>query len=446
MSERRWLWLGVLAWAFANAEARAHFLFLHIGPMAEGGRSVEVFFSDQADAGDPKFVEKIAHTQLWIQATPGTFRPLEIHKGADRLRAHVPASDSVAVVGECRYGVIARPNEVPFLLCYYPKAVAGRPEELNQLKPHPGTRMEIIAEVQDDRLLLTTLREGQPMPDAVFHAVAADLTETEIKAGPDGRASWTPPAPGQYALYTRHDIKKSGQVDDKQYEEVREFATLTLDWPLIRSGADAEAVALFQKAIAARASWKDFPGFTARIEGDFDGRPFAGKVAVDSHGTVTLEGVEAVAETWALGQLKSIVLHRLEDSSGEAPVLRFADDRDDHPLGRLLVVEGDEMASSYRIKDQRITSVNRHMGPLDMTIITLDNQTNREGKLLPTSYVVQYWDDATGRLRRVESFEDRWERVGSWDLPSVRTVTTASDAGQSIRGFRLSELRLRSAP
>jgi hypothetical protein len=41
-----------------------HFLFIRIEPMAEGGRWAEVYFSDQAEAGDPKFVDNIASTQL----------------------------------------------------------------------------------------------------------------------------------------------------------------------------------------------------------------------------------------------------------------------------------------------------------------------------------------------------------------------------------------------
>jgi hypothetical protein len=48
-------------------QARAHFLFIRIGAQAEAGRSAEVFFSEQADAGDTKFIVKIAHTALWVQ-------------------------------------------------------------------------------------------------------------------------------------------------------------------------------------------------------------------------------------------------------------------------------------------------------------------------------------------------------------------------------------------
>ena len=67
-------------------QAHAHFLFIRIGPQAEAGRSAEVFFSEQAEAGDPKFVAKIAHTKLWIQTRPGEFRELTVRQASDRLR------------------------------------------------------------------------------------------------------------------------------------------------------------------------------------------------------------------------------------------------------------------------------------------------------------------------------------------------------------------------
>src|SRR5271156_4358984 len=81
------------------AEARAHFLFIRIGAQAEAGRSAEVYFSEQAEAGDPRFIAKVAHTKLWVQARPGEFRELAVQPGADRLRAVLPGDRSLVVVG-----------------------------------------------------------------------------------------------------------------------------------------------------------------------------------------------------------------------------------------------------------------------------------------------------------------------------------------------------------
>ena len=57
------------------ASAEAHFLFVRVLPAAEAGRFAEVYFSDQADAGDPRFIDKIAHTKLWVQTKPGALEP-----------------------------------------------------------------------------------------------------------------------------------------------------------------------------------------------------------------------------------------------------------------------------------------------------------------------------------------------------------------------------------
>jgi hypothetical protein len=171
-----------------------------------------------------------------------------------------------------------------------------------------------------------------------------------------------------------------------------------------------------------------------------DGRAFNGKVTIDANGDVQLESDDAASKPWLAGQLESIAMHRrAEAHEGSKPVLRFAFEADEHPLGRLLIFEGGRFASSYRIKDRQITVVNRHVGKTNMTITTLDNELNREGRFLPRSYVVQSWDADTGKLRRVETVQDRWVRVGSFDLPASRTVTAVSDGAFSVRTFRLTE-------
>lgn len=429
----------------------AHFLFIRIGPAAEAGRSAEVFFSEQAEAGDPKFVSKIAGTKLWVQTQPGAFEPLDVREAVDRLRAPLPASESVSVVGVCEYGVLNRPKEPPFLLRYYPKAIAGAPDALNRMAARAEIPLEIVPKFEGGHIRLILLRQGRPVPDVVFHAVDADLTESKATADGEGSAILSPPAPGRYAIYARDSVKQTGEVDGKPYEEIRSFATLALTWPLGSPKADPEAVALFEAAVAARAQWHDFPGFTAELAGESDGRPFTGAVTFRSDGTVTLNVDDPVARPWLQDQFESLAMHRhaeARDNSsglGDKPILRFADDRDDHPLGRLLSFEGGRFASSYRIKDRQITVVNRRVGAKNMTITVLDNDRNPEGKLLPHSYLVHHWDAKTGALDRVETVQERWQRVGTWDLPASHITSTASGGGFSVRSVTLSKHSLLKA-
>jgi hypothetical protein len=144
-------------------------------------------------------------------------------------------------------------------------------------------------------------------------------------------------------------------------------------------------------------------------------------------------------------QLGSLVMHRLPRPSApnhRKPVLRFDPARDDHPLGRLLIFEDGRFASSYRIRDKQIMVVNRHLGKENLTIIALENERNADGRFLPRCYAVHYWESGTGRLLRTETVRDRWQRVGEWDLPAVHEVTTATDAGLSVRRLSLSKHEL----
>jgi hypothetical protein len=422
--------------------ASAHFLFVRICPPAEGGRAAEVYFSELAAAGDPRFIAKVASAKFWIQATPGDFRPLETRTLSDRLRAHVPTSGSLMVAGQLDYGVLAREGQTPFLLRHYSKAVAGPSTEVNRLEPK-GTRLEVRARFEADRIVLTSWLDGKPMPHATLTTVDANLSGDDLKADANGQATFTPDAPGVYSVYTRHVDLTPGTHNGAPYKEVREFATLSFAWPLEPTGADPEAVKLFEDAIAARAVWKDFGGFTAKIDGSVEDRPFDGRLTVAADGSVKLELAEDVVREWVQEQMESITMHRAASQAPSAdrpkPVLRFADDHDDHPLGRLLTFEGGHFATSYRVQGRQITSVNRFLDGKNMTITVLANEKNAEGLFLPQSYTVQHWDEASGKLERTEAIEDRWARVGNWDLPARHTVISSSDQGFSVRSFRLSE-------
>jgi hypothetical protein len=452
-----------------GAAARAHFLYIRVGAPAEAGRWAEVYFSDRLEPGDPKFVARVARTRLWVQARPGEFRELPVHATADRLRAPLPSDRSFIVIGACEYGVVARPKETAFLLRYYPKAVTGIAEELNRMQPRREIPFEIQATFEgvpqpagtasgagstpgpgpSGAVRLVALRDGRPIPRAIFMAVDPDMSEQTITAGPDGSASWTPPAPGQYAVTVRETIKKPGTLGDKAYNEIREFATVSFAWPLEGSKPAAAADALFKDAVAHRAIWRRFAGFSAEVAGYFDGREFTGRVSVKADGEVGIQTDNPDAKAWLQDHLESLVMHRQPPPEGDAseapaPRFRFVDEPEDHPLGRLIAVRGDQMASSYRIKDRQIMVVNRRMGQRNMTITVLENDTNTEGHFLPHSYVVQYWDAASGKLLSAETIQERWQRVGPLDLPVLHSVTTASDIGLSTRVVRFSQLKLLS--
>lgn len=439
------LLIGVIGWGIGTESAQAHFLFIQVGSHAEAGRNVEVFFSERATAGDPRFVAKIAHTELWLQDEPGKFVPLTVNRGTDRLRAYLPSERSVSVVGRCEYGVLKR--EKPFLLRYYPKAVSGKPDEVASLSRYEAIPLEIMPTFAKDSITLTVLREGKPMANTLLTTIDSDLTNEELTTDAAGRVTWRLKESGQFAVYVKHVVPQAGAKAGENYDEIREFATLAFDWPLDNSRVDANAVAMFEKAIAARAAWEDFKGFTAQASVYLDGRRSEGHVSVKPDGEVAFDGKppledEAVRE-WVRDQLHSLVIHRVPSSGIRSkPLLNFADTDAEHPLGRLLNFHGGRFASTYRIREDEIVVVNRSLGHENMSLQMLESERNAEGKVLPRAYEVQYRDARTGTIARVETFRNRWQRIGKIDLPESLAQTISSAGGVSARSLKLKSIKL----
>ncbi len=424
---------------FLAQSASAHFLFIKITPQAEAGRAAEVYFSERAEAGDPRFVEKVEHTRLWY-LVDSNWEPLNLMAAVDRLRAPLPALKTVAVVGQCQYGVLTR--EVPFLLRYYPKSVAGSVEEINQLAPSGRVALEIMPTFEKDGVSLVLLKNGKPVPKVVFTTIDDDLDNEELTADGEGRVFWKPERTGQYSVYAKVVTPESGEIAGKSYQEIREFPTLSFSWPLNSQVADPGAVEMFQKAVAARATWQGFPGFKAKISGSNNGRYFSGTAEVSAECSVKLKLDDETSNEWVDEQLQSIAMHRQPSADRGQPVLRWADSDERHPLGRLLTFVGGQFASTYRVRGDELIVVNRNMGQKNMTITVLENERNADGKHLPRAFTVQYWEAATGTLLKTETVQNTWQRVGKFDLPSQLTVTDASDSGLVVRSINLTDFEL----
>src|SRR5207237_7534028 len=100
------------------------------------------------------------------------------------------------------------------------------------------------ATIAGDEVRFVALRDGKPVPQAEFITVDAALANVKLTGNASGQASWKPPAAGVYSVYTRDTRREPGEFKGKQYDEIRDFATVAFSWPLARKDADKEAVAL----------------------------------------------------------------------------------------------------------------------------------------------------------------------------------------------------------
>jgi hypothetical protein len=186
---------------------------------------------------------------------------------------------------------------------------------------------------------------------------------------------------------------------------------------------DPAATNLFRDARAARATWDGFPGFTANLIVNHNGKITKAKVEVKDTGKVVLDIADADIKKFVYGQVASLVGHRMGGDTGKDTPCAFADKDTVHPLGRKIIVLGDEMGSSYRIKDNQLLEVNRKLKVGHFTITVLKNHLTPEKKYLPLSYVVNTWG-AKG-LQSSWTYQHTWKRVGKYDLPAGVMIVIA---------------------
>ena len=187
---------------------------------------------------------------------------------------------------------------------------------------------------------------------------------------------------------------------------------------------DSKARELLRRAFEKTSRWPDnFGGFEADLCINVNGEETAGKVTVKSSKEVEVTLPNEELQQWAQGQIAMIATHRgprsFEESDGKYN-LSFAGE-ENHPQGQRISL-GDSMGSSYRIKDDRITQINRKMPHVAFTINVEDSALTQDKKYLTTRYTVYYYSPKDGSLANVESFSDSHARVGSADLPATRRI------------------------
>jgi uncharacterized GH25 family protein len=409
--------------------ARAHFIW--IVPDKDGA-SAQVVFSDGPKPDDPKLLAKIAKTDVFARSADGKTTNVKWTEGKDAyLVTSANKQKWLGLAAVCRYGVTQRGKAEPFLLNYYAACVIPAKETAYADKTWEQLPLQFV---RLDATRFQVVWQGKPLADAevAIEAPGEDKGQ-ETKADAKGMVTVSATKPGLYGLRARHVEAKGGDLDGKTYKEVRHYSTLVVHLDAAETKADPAATRLLAEARAMRAVWRDFPGFTADVEVNFDGKIGKGTAHVAAGGKdVTIDGLDKAFEPWARRELESIVNHRLPGSSERETPCAFADTIENHPLGRAIRVLNEELHSSYRVRGKEIVVVNRTMKDRRFTITVLESMTNKEGKFLTTSFVVDYWNLETNDLVRSDAVSQTWQRVGAFDLPGTTRAITAR--GKSFAG------------
>ena len=204
---------------------------------------------------------------------------------------------------------------------------------------------------------------------------------------------------------------------------------------------DPEARELLRRAFEKTARWPaDFNGFSADLTVNVDGKELTGTVTAKSAQDVTVSLPDVEVQKWVTGTIGMIAVHRTFDQSDGKSILTL-DRSAAHPLGQTIRIH-DSLQSHYRVKDDRITQINRTMGPIKFTINVEDSAITADTKYLTTRYTVYYFNPQDGRLANVESFTDTHVRVGHADLPASRRIISAENGAVSVKTLTFANHRL----
>lgn len=408
--------------------ARAHFLW---ADAASGPKpSFRLAFGEAAgDRSTAGLLERIRSARAWT----ADGKPLDLLPADGCLTAAMPEGTKLAGA-EQTWGVLDRraQGRGVFLLRYYAKAARDAAAAAAPMR----LPVEVFAERQGAVWIATVRRNGRPAPGAeVWLNRPGAPADHELKADAEGRVRFALEQPGGLQIRAMVPEMKPGKHDGESYDLVRHYSTLTFP----AAAAPTDAAALLHAAHELRETWgSDFPGFSARLAMQQDGRSAEGTAAVSASGDVEVKLNDPELQAAAARMLQSIVVHRRGGAPDYKPSFA-APDR--HPQGRAILLN-DASRSLYRIQDGQIRQVNRTMGGTRFTIDVLQNTLVEGGRYLPAAYTVTYRDEKSGALQRVESFSDRFERLGRYYLPVERRVVRSDENATAAIVLTLTALEL----
>jgi len=199
---------------------------------------------------------------------------------------------------------------------------------------------------------------------------------------------------------------------------------------------DPKARELLQAAFVKTARWQpDFKGFQADLRINVNGKETQGTVTVKGPRDVTVAIDDAELQTWAQNQIGMIAVHRgprnFQESDGKYTLTLGGEEN--HPLGQRIIIHGDGMGSWYRVKNNRITQINRNMPQAAFTINVEDSAVTQDQQHLTTRYTVYYFSPKDRSLKNVDSFSDTHVRGGNSDLPATRRIISYENGEIAVR-------------
>lgn len=211
------------------------------------------------------------------------------------------------------------------------------------------------------------------------------------------------------------------------------------------TATQASARDLMRSAYENRYTWdRNFPGYTADVTYKYGDKTITGKVRVNANLKAEAFDIEdEEANKVIANQLWEIAIHRIrrefEDSHGENT---FTLGETDETGAVEILVGGKSTGDKYKLCNNEVTLVHRHIHGVVITINTLSTHDTGEG-YLSHRYDSVYHDPKTGEQKGgINQFDDGYEKVGNYFILNRRVIATETENPSQSQEIIFSNIKL----
>ncbi|MCL6433741.1 MAG: DUF3386 domain-containing protein [Leptolyngbyaceae cyanobacterium HOT.MB2.61] len=209
--------------------------------------------------------------------------------------------------------------------------------------------------------------------------------------------------------------------------------------------AQLSARELFRAAYENRYTWdKHFPGYTADVQLKTDDQVYTGRIRINADLSFDVSDVaDEEAKKAIHGQVWEIAVHRVrrpfEETHGKNTFEYGATDE----TGAVeILVGGKSEGDRYKIRNNEVTLVHRHIHNVVVTINTFSTIDTGEGYLSHT-YDSVYHDPKTGEQKEArQEFEDTYEKIGGYWIMTRRAIRSEKEGKPVTTEFAFSNVAL----
>jgi hypothetical protein len=212
---------------------------------------------------------------------------------------------------------------------------------------------------------------------------------------------------------------------------------------------DPRGAALLQEAAKTRYTWiPDVSAVSGKFAWEKDGKSGAGTFRSVMHKrgglNITAEG-DAEVPTDVKDHIGSMIMHCIPPSSeaSERPQPESVIVVEDELRGPLILLLGDSMNSSQRVKDGKLVQVNRVMGGKRFSIAVTEFEKAPDGhRVYPAAFTVTWWDAATGnKLEKQRYTTQGFHLVDGQMFPKAETVVSQKGENTATLAIRYSDIK-----